>query len=114
MKDLIIYILEKQKSFILSNNERESLIELIGYASEQLGENSDIKQYEELRKNCYENEINSMIDLYELLNDKQTYPKITNKIIQQNELNILIKTIQYALDKNLIDLSNILEKITIN
>lgn len=111
MKDLINYILEKKKSFEFTNDERNSLIELIGYASEQLGEDSDCKQYEELRKNCYEDEMNSMIDLYELLDDKQTYPKITNRILQQNELNILIKTIQYALDKDLIDLSNILEKI---
>ena len=111
MKDLINYILEKKKIFELSNDERNSLIELIGYASEQLGETSDCKQYEELRKDCYEDEMNSMIDLYELLNDKQTYPKITNKILQQNELNILIKTIQYSLDKDLLDLSDILKKI---
>lgn len=111
MKELLNYIIEKQIKFVLTNGERDSLIELIGYASEQLGEDSDVKQYEELRKDCYEDEINSMIDLYELLSNKQTYPKITNKIIQQNELNILIKTIKYAIDKNLIDLSDILEKI---
>ncbi len=111
MKNLNNYILEKQHKFILSDNERDSLIELIGYASEQLGDDSDCKKYENLRKNCYEDEINTMIDLYELLNDKQTYPKITNKIVQQNELNILIKTIKYASDQNLIDLTDILEKI---
>ena len=111
MKDINKYIIEKQKTFVLSDDERNSLIELVGIATEQCGEDSDIKEYEEFRKDCQENEINTLIDLYDLLNDKHTYPKINNRLIQNNELYLLIKLINYALDKDIIDLSEILEKI---
>lgn len=111
MKDINQFITEKIKRFELTNNERVSLIEIVGNATENIGEDDDINKYEEFRKDCYEDEINSLNDLYEMLEDTHTYPKITNRIMQQNELNALCKLLQYALDKNIVDLSDILEKI---
>ena len=111
MKDIDQFITEKIKRFELTNNERISLVEIVGNATENIGEDADIKKYEKFRKECYEDEINSLNDLYEILEDTHTYPKITNRIIQQNELNVLHKLLQYALDENIVDLSDILEKI---
>ena len=111
MKNLNAYIIERRKSFILSDDERNSLIELVGIATEQCGEDSDIKEYEEFRKDITDDEINTLIDFYDLLNDKHTYPKINNRLVQSDELYLLIKLINFALDKDIIDLSEILEKI---
>lgn len=111
MKGIQQYIIERQKSFTLTRDERDRLIELIGYATDQSGEDADVKKYEKFRNDLYETELCDMIDLYDTLNDDRTYPKITNKILLPNDIYYIKKLINFALDNDLDDLSDILDKI---
>ena len=111
MKKLSNFIFEKSKYFTLTDDERNSLVECIGYITGDLGDIDDIKNFETVKKELSEDELKQLSDLYDCLEDKQTYPKINRNIIV-DDLE-LIKKIIYLIGENDLDydLSNIYEKI---
>ena len=111
MKKLSNFIFEKSKYFTLTDDERNSLVECIGYITGDLGDIDDIKNFETVKKELSEAELKQLGDLYDCLDDKQTYPKINRNIIK-DDLE-LIKKVIYLIGENDLDydLSNIYEKI---
>ena len=107
MKNISSFIFEKSKYFILTDDERNSLIECTGYITGNLG---DIKNFETVKKELSEDELKQLNNLYDCLEDKQTYPKINRNIIK-DDLE-LIKKIIYLIGENDLDydLSGIYEK----
>ena len=97
------------KSWILDDVERETLAEIVGYATANIGE--DIKDYNEFRKSCTKDELKVLDNIYNVLDNYEIYKKITSRTIQPEELNILIKLMNYVWDKNIGDLSDILDKV---
>lgn len=111
MKKLSNFIFEKSKYFTLTDDERNSLAECIGYITGNLGDIDDIKSFEIIKKELSEEELKQLNSLYDCLDDKQTYPKINRNIIK-DDLE-LIKKVIYLIEENDLDydLSDIYEKI---
>lgn len=114
MKDIISYINEsKCRNFILSTDERNRLSEIIGYASTNLGDDNEMNKFESFRNSLSEQELKDMNNLYDTLNDIYTYPKFTNKIITNVDINICNKLFAYLSNLNEWDLSDVAETIGI-
>lgn len=112
MKDLKNFINEAKKSFTLTDSERNELIEVVGFATGNIGDVSDTDQYLDFHKECSMSELDTLNDLYNVLDNSETYPRITNRVIDADEIKLLCKLLQYALDEDIVDLSEILEKIS--
>ena len=114
MKDIISYINEsKCRHFILSDDERDRLSEIIGYASANFGDDNETNKFKSFRNSLSEQELEDMNNLYDTLNDIYTYPKFTNKIITNEDINICNKLFAYLSNLNEWDLSDIAETIGI-
>lgn len=114
MKDIVSYINEsKRRHFILSTDERNRLSEIIGYASANLGDDNETKKFESFRNSLSEQELEDMNNLYDTLNDIYTYPKFTNKIMTNEDINICNKLFEYLSNLTEWDLSDIAETMGI-
>ena len=111
MKNISNFIFEKSKYFTLTDDERNSLVECIGYITGNLGDIDDIKNFETVKKELSEAELKQLDNLYDCLENDETYPKINRNIIK-DDLE-LIKKVIYLIGENDLDydLSNIYEKI---
>ena len=108
MKDIVSYISESKRSvkrFILSDDERSQLCEILGYASGSLGEDADVKKFDDFRKSLSQDELTDLPSFYDVLDDYENYPKFTNKIMTDEDINICRKLFAFLSDKNEWDLS---------
>ena len=109
MISLIKYINESIEVF--TDNDRDSLIEVVGMATGNEGKDSDINKYEEFMNNLSDEDKEKLSDVYDVLNNKQTYPKLMKRLFAKDEILLLKKLAQYAFDKDICDLSVTIEKL---
>lgn len=105
MKDLKDYINinEKKKSFKLNNDQRNALAECIGIALGNLGEDEDISQYKKFIDLLSDNEKKNLDSLYDMIDNDEDYKYISNRNIQKEEIDILVKLYNYCNDNELLD-----------
>lgn len=75
------YEINESKSFTLTSFERDSICELLGYLTGNLGEERDIKKFEKYWNSLSEDEQNDIQDLYDVFEDDVTWPKVTRRLI---------------------------------
>ena len=109
MKSLVEYINESIEIF--TDDDRNSLIEVVGNATGNLGEDSDIKKYQKFIDDLSDNDKKNLDDLYDMLDNKETYPKLYKRLFAKDEKLLLKKLAQYAFDNDICDLSTIVEKL---
>ena len=88
----------KMLKFTLEESERDSLCELVGYASGMLGDEEDFMPFEDFRMSLNERETDDLENLFDLLDNYENYKKITNKNILENDINVLLKLSNYLED----------------
>lgn len=105
MKNITEYITEAKKSFTLSTGDRDALTTLVGFATGNIGDDNDIKQFDKFNDELYELEKKNLSDLYDLLEDDRTYPKINNRIMDKEYKGLVAKLLDYIEDNcdNLLD-----------
>lgn len=104
----VAYINESKRGvthFTLSQDERDQLCEIIGYASGALGEDEDVNKFEDFRKSLSKQELEDLSNLFDTLDDEQNYPKFTNKIMTDEDINICRKLFAYVSEEDDWDLS---------
>ena len=112
MKDIVTKINEGNrgvKRFSLENGDREELCEIVGYASEALGEEVDTIKFKEFRQSLSKQELEDLNNFYDALSDDETYPRFTNKIMTNEDINICRKLFVYLSELDEWDLSEIAE-----
>lgn len=113
MKSLNAYIFEA-KGFTLSDSERNALECVLGFVTGNLGDKKDIELYKKFVDTLKENDIESLNSLYDLISNTETYPKLTKRSFNKEELSLL-KSLLVYIDENDIygdfeyELSNILD-----
>ena len=113
MKSLNTYIFEA-KGFTLSDGERNALECVLGFVTGNLGDKEDIELYKEFVNTLNEKDIKTLNSLYDLIANTETYPKITKRSFNKEEL-LLLKSLLEYIDTNDIygdfeyELSNILD-----
>lgn len=98
------YILEG-KTIIFDEYERDALTEIVGYLTGNLGEDSDIEKYSEYWSVLSTEEQTQMKELYDLLDDKHTWPKVNSKLIN-DDIHLLLNFLNWADEKELIDVKS--------
>ena len=117
MKDIKSYIsiLESSKYFTLDDGERDALGTLIGVLCGSLGDDEDEKEVKPIKDELSNDEINQLSDLFDFLDDKQTYKKVNRNNIK-DDIPLIIKIYNIMYEKDLFgenwDLIDALEKIT--
>lgn len=113
MKSLKEYINESSinESHVLSDDDRNQLIEIIGFASGNLGYEQDIKKYNKFIKTLSDEEIDLLNDLYDVVDNKETHPKLYKRIFSKDEIKLLNKLSDYVFDNDIDDLSEIMDKL---
>ncbi len=113
MKTLVEYINES-KYFTLTPSERDALVITVGNITGALGDEEDMEEYAELKKDLSEEELKKLDELFEyVLDNEQDYPKINRNIIK-DEIPILVKILTW-MDENGIgsyEHTDMLEKMT--
>lgn len=108
MKSLKNYIISESKSFTLTDNEREALAEFVGILCGHI-ENKDITDAIEVDIDKKDR----LMDAYDLLEDKITYPNINHKVFK-NEYKVVREYVLYADEKRLFerdpDMLDVVEK----
>lgn len=104
MKALIDYIYEG-RMIIFDEYERDSLCEIIGFLTGNLGEDADIKKFSKYWDALSDDEKKQMNDLYELLDNKETWPKVNSKLIH-DDIHLLLNFLNWADEEELIDDKN--------
>lgn len=115
MKQLSTYIFEA-RSFTITNGERNALECVLGFVTGDLGDESEIKKYEEFASNLSEEDIKTLNSLYNVISDDQTYTKITKRILDKKEISLLKLLLTYIDENDLYgdfeyELSNIIDKL---
>lgn len=108
MKSLVEYINESIEIF--TDDDRDSLIEVVGNATGNLGEDSDIKKYQKFIDELSDDDKKNLDDLYDMLDNEETYPKLYKRLFAKDEKLLLKKLAQYAFDNDICDLSTIIQK----
>lgn len=105
MKGLTTYINEAKKSFTIKDGEREAFATILGFATGDLGEGEDIKQFDDFRNELSKEEIHNLDGLFDLFDDTTNYPKLTHMNIRQEEKYLITKLLNYIEDNcdNLLD-----------
>lgn len=116
MKDLINYIsiLESSKYFTLDDGERDALGTLCGILCGSLGDEEDEEDVKPVKDELSDDEINQLSDLYDFLDDTETYKKV-NRNNLKDDIPLIIKIYNIMDEKDLLgenwDLIDALEKI---
>lgn len=114
MKQLTEYIIEGTKNFTLNDSERDALASFIGTLSGNLGEDEEIQSLDVIRKGLTPDEINQLDDLYDFLDNTETYKKV-NRSNLKDEISLIQKIYNLATIANVLDeqwdLIDALEKI---
>ena len=116
MKTLQNYILLESKNFNLTQTERDALDCVIGFATGNLGEKSDIQQFDKFNNELSEEEKQILLNLHDTIEDNENYPKLTKRNLLDEEIILIDKIINY-IERNDIktefdyELSNIQDKI---
>lgn len=113
MKNLVEYILESG-SFTLTDYERDALLDVVGILSGNLGSEEDIKLFSEYWDILSNDEKEQMTDLYDLLDDKHTWPRINRRLLK-DDIDLLLNFLNWADEKELIkdnyDLYDVIDKL---
>lgn len=83
MKSLVEYINESIELF--TDDDRDSLIEVVGHATWNIGEDSDIKKYQKFIDELSDNDKKNLDDLYDMLDNKETYPKLYKRLFVKDK-----------------------------
>lgn len=117
MKDLINYIsiLESSKYFTLDDGERDALGTLIGVLCGSLGDKEDEEELKPVKNELSTDEINQLSDLFDFLDNTETYKKVNRNNIKDN-IPLIKKIYNVMVEKDLLgenwDLIDALEKIS--
>lgn len=111
LSEYIEYVIES-RIFTLTEDERNSVCEIIGFLVGNIGDDNQIKQYSEYWNVLSNSEQEQMIDLYDVFDDKQTWPKINSRIIK-DDIPLLLNFLNWCDEKELIDdkLYDVIEKL---
>lgn len=103
-------LLLESKKFVLTNSERDSLLEVFGYITGNLGNDEDIELYESIK--LTDDELDQANDLFNVLDDNYTYKEINEKNIK-NDIQLVNKVLNWCEHNNLLtdyDLQNVYNK----
>ena len=103
MKNLNTYIIEKKKTFELNTDERQALGDTIGIALGNIGEDDEIKQFKKFINSLNDNEKKDFDSLYDILSNTESYKKINQRTILQEDLVLINKLYQYMNDNDMLD-----------
>jgi len=111
LSEYIEYVIES-RIFTLTEDERDSVCEIVGFLTGNIGDDSQIKQYSEYWNVLSNSEQEQMVDLYDVLDDKHTWPKINSRIIK-NDIPLLLNFLNWCDEKELIsdELYDVIEKL---
>lgn len=113
MKNIIEYITEG-KQFTLKQYERSELGNVIGFITGNIGDEDDIAPYKDLKDSLSKKELKQLDNLFDLLDDEETWPKINKRIIK-DDIPLIIKCLDWADEEDLIgnnwDLMDAYDKI---
>ena len=111
LSEYIEYVIES-RIFTLTEDERNSVCEIIGFLIGNIGDDSQIKQYSEYWNVLSNSEQEQMIDLYDVFDDKHAWPKINSRIIK-DDIPLLLNFLNWCDEKELIDdkLYDVIEKL---
>ena len=99
MKSLYNYITESYKSFSLKDAERMALATELGFMISAIGDKADIDKYSDFYKGLTKEEIKAYNNIYDLLDNEESYPKINSRFISKEERQLLVKFVTY-IDNN--------------
>lgn len=99
MKAITTYINEAKKSFTLKDGDRDAFTTILGFATGDLGEGDDIKQFDNFRNELSKEEIHMLDGLFDLFDDTTTYPKINHMNLQKEEKILIVKLLNYIEDE---------------
>lgn len=115
MKSITTFINES-KLFTLNDDERNSLCSIIGIMLGNEGDDEEIKSFKDFKDSLSKDEINQFDDLYNVLNNNETYPKISYRLIK-DDVQLIHKFSNWLDDNDMIgenwDLMDALDKINI-
>lgn len=103
-------LLLESKKFVLTNNERDSLLEVFGYITGNLGNDEDIDTYKSI--NLTDKELDQANDLFNVLDDNYSYKDINESNIK-NDIQLINKVLSWCDRNNLLidyDLQSVYEK----
>lgn len=103
-------LLLESKKFVLTNNERDSLLEVFGYITGNLGNDEDIDTYKSI--NLTDEELDQANDLFNVLDDNYSYKDINESNIK-NDIQLINKVLSWCDRNNLLidyDLQSVYEK----
>lgn len=98
MISLTEYLINEARSFTLTDSERGEVAILLGYLTGNLGEDSDIKKYNEYWSALSDEEQQQLNELYDVFNDENSWPKINNRIIK-DDISLLVNFLNWV-DEN--------------
>lgn len=102
MKGLVEYIneriVEESKNFRLSDDERRSVADLLGFLTGNIGDDETIKQYSEYWDALSDNEQDQMNDLYDVFDNESGYHYINRSIIR-DDVDLLLNFLNWV-DEN--------------
>ena len=101
MKSINQFINES-KNFKLEDNERQALSDFIGIVCGNLGDQKDQEKIKSVIDPLEDKEILQLRDLYDCLDDKQTYKSINRKTII-DDIPLIKKLYKLMDDNNLLD-----------
>ena len=114
MKDIKQYINESSKYFTLDDGERDALGTLCGILCGSLGDEEDEKELKPIKDELSDTEIEQLSDLFDFLDDRETYKKVNRNNIK-DDIPLIIKIYNIMYEKDLLgedwDLIDALEKI---
>lgn len=114
MKNISKFLTESSKYFTLDDGERDALETLIGTLCGSLGDEEDEQEVKPIKDELSNDEINQLSDLYDFLDDTETYKKVNRNNIK-DDIPLIIKIYNIMDEKDLLgenwDLIDALEKI---
>ena len=99
MKDIKQYIDESNKNFKLNLDERQALCTFLGILTKALGEDDEIEELEFVRKELSKKELKELEDVFDTLDDEETY-KVINRSILKDDLPLLQKVFKIVDDND--------------